>query len=70
MDLYSSIGLVFLHLLSIGIPAFVANDLYYMMCNPKLPSMHQSSKMKDPKNAENRLQDIWIWNGKKSSDIT
>eukprot|EP01038_Epipyxis_sp_PR26KG_P010834 gene10834-14544_t len=44
-------------------PAFTADDLYALMVNPTVDSKNQVKKMKEP-HAENRLQDIWVWNGR------
>ncbi|RYH29171.1 hypothetical protein EON65_09455 [archaeon] len=50
-------------------PTFTAEDLYAKMLNPTVESKGQMKKMKEGGvNAENRLQDIWIWNGRPNWD--
>ncbi|CAM9209942.1 unnamed protein product, partial [Ectocarpus fasciculatus] len=48
-------------------PSFTADELYNAMMNPTASSKNQFEKMKD-KRAENRFQDIWIWNGRPDWD--
>ena len=48
-------------------PSFTADELYSAMLNPTASSKSQFEKMKD-KRAENRFQDIWIWNGRPDWD--
>jgi Ferric reductase NAD binding domain len=43
--------------------SFTADELYAMMLNPTVESKGQIKKMKKP-NPANRLQDIWVWNGR------
>lgn len=54
-------------------PTFQAEQLYEKLLNPTVDSKGQISKMKNQRqstnstlnsNSENRLQDIWIWNGR------
>lgn len=44
-------------------PTFTAEDLYAKLLNPTVESRGQVKKMKET-HSENRLQDIWIWNGR------
>jgi hypothetical protein len=51
-------------------PSFSADELYRMMCNPEVSSKTQMAAMKEKgrKDSElsprNRLQDIWVWEGR------
>jgi len=47
-------------------PLFTANELYAMMLNPPPGSTSKSQikKMSEADTASNRLQDIWVWNGR------
>lgn len=45
-------------------PTFSADELYEKILNPTVDSRGQMAKMKEGSRAENRLQDIWIWNGR------
>ena len=55
--------------LSLGFspPNFTAEELYSAMMNPTVSSKSQIEKMRD-KRAENRFQDIWVWNGRPDWD--
>lgn len=44
-------------------PLFTADELYGKLLNPTVESKGQIKKMRAP-NPANRLQDIWIWNGR------
>lgn len=44
-------------------PTFTADALYAQMLNPTVDSKGQIKKMKDG-HPENRLQDVWVWNGR------
>ena len=46
--------------------SFTADELYYMMCNPKVSSKTQVATMKEKETSHhsNRLQDIWVWEGR------
>eukprot|EP01036_Dinobryon_divergens_P033073 gene33073-42785_t len=44
-------------------PLFTAEELFKMMVNPTVESKGQIKKMAS-EDAPNRLQDIWIWNGR------
>jgi hypothetical protein len=44
-------------------PSFKAEELYAKMLNPTVESKGQIDKMRQP-SPPNRLQDIWIWNGR------
>lgn len=44
-------------------PTFTADELYAMVMNPTVSSKGQVGRMKDARPA-NRLQDIWVWNGR------
>ena len=48
-------------------PTFGADELYKKLLYPTADSKNQFDIMKDP-NASNRLQDIWIWNGRPNWD--
>jgi hypothetical protein len=48
-------------------PSFTPDQLYHMMVNPTVDSIGQIKTMKEPA-ATNRLQDIWIWNGRPNWD--
>lgn len=47
-------------------PLFTANQLYSMMLNPPAgsDSKNQIKRMTEAGTATNRLQDIWVWNGR------
>ena len=45
-------------------PLFNADKLYDMMLNPTVPSKNMVDTMKRGGNAANRLQDVWVWNGR------
>lgn len=53
-------------------PTFTADELYAKVLNPTVSSKGQIEKMKsqhgDSQVGENRLQDIWIWNGRPNWD--
>jgi hypothetical protein len=52
-------------------PTFTADELYAKMVNPTVSSRDMIKKMKGTSSAavnENRLQDIWIWNGRPNWD--
>jgi hypothetical protein len=44
-------------------PSFTADELYAMVLNPTVSSKGQVARMKDAR-PQNRLQDIWVWNGR------
>jgi NAD(P)H-flavin reductase len=44
-------------------PNFTADELYAMVLNPTVSSKGQVQRMKDAR-PQNRLQDIWVWNGR------
>ncbi len=44
-------------------PTFTADELYAMVLNPTVSSKGQVARMKDAR-PQNRLQDIWVWNGR------
>jgi len=48
-------------------PTFTADELYSLVLNPTVSSKGQISRMKDVKTT-NRLQDIWVWNGRPQWD--
>lgn len=48
-------------------PSFAADELYEQMVNPTVDSKGQIGKMKVT-NAQNRFQDIWVWNGRPQWD--
>ncbi len=45
-------------------PLFNADKLYELMLNPTVPSKKMVDIMKKGGNAPNRLQDVWVWNGR------
>lgn len=54
---------------SYGTPAFSAEQLYSLMKNPKIDSRTQKEQMNSVNTAKNRLQNIWIWNGRPNWEI-
>ena len=44
-------------------PTFTADELYAMVLNPTVSSKGQVARMKDAR-PQNRLQDVWVWNGR------
>jgi hypothetical protein len=48
-------------------PSFTADELHSLLMNPTVESRGQINKMKEAKPA-NRLQDIWVWNGRPQWD--
>jgi len=49
-------------------PLFSADKLYSLMLNPTVPSKKMVDTMKRGGASPNRLQDIWIWNGRPDWD--
>jgi hypothetical protein len=52
-------------------PTFTADELYAKMLNPTITSKDMIKKMKNSSSetvTDNRLQDIWIWNGRPNWD--
>lgn len=52
-----------------GLPSFSAEQLYGMLKSPKVDSRLQKEQMSSVASAKNRLQNIWIWNGRPNWDI-
>jgi NADPH oxidase len=52
-----------------GIPTFTAEQLYALLKNPKVDSRTQKEQMSSVSTAKNRLQNIWVWNGRPNWDI-
>ncbi len=52
-------------------PTFTADELYSRMLNPTVTSKDMITKMKSTTSGalqENRLQDVWVWNGRPNWD--
>jgi hypothetical protein len=52
-----------------GQPSFAPEQLYTLMKNPKVDSRLQKEQMSSVASAKNRLQNIWVWNGRPNWDI-
>merc|ERR1711871_640196 len=48
-------------------PLFTADQLYAMMLHPTVSAKEQVEYMQASE-AENRLQDVWVWNGRPNWD--
>jgi NADPH oxidase len=49
-------------------PLFTADALYNLMLNPNVPSKKMIDTMKRGGNPPNRLQDVWVWDGRPEWD--
>jgi len=49
-------------------PRFTVDQLYAEMYNPSVSSRKQVETMSTAKDASNRLQDVWVWNGRPDWD--
>ena len=50
-------------------PGFSAEQLYALLLNPTVDSRTQIDAMRSPATAKNRLQNIWVWNGRPQWDL-
>jgi hypothetical protein len=51
-------------------PTFNADELFEKLLKPTVSSKEQVERMKEPKGAPNRLQNLWVWNGRPDWDQT
>lgn len=49
-------------------PTFQAEELFRLLLKPTVSSKDQVECMKSPKTAPNRLQNLWVWNGRPDWD--
>ena len=54
---------------SYGTPGFTAEQLYALLKSPKVDSRTQKEQMSSINTAKNRLQNIWVWNGRPQWEI-
>lgn len=49
-------------------PTFTADELFSHLLHPTVSSKEQAQRMREPRTAPNRLQNLWIWSGRPEWD--